>query len=87
MIYIGTCSCDETYIGETIFNASVGWKEHNDPTKKSEPANHWKKKKNHVWNWVILCKTPQNYIVRHNLEASYITLLKPTLNEQKILKY
>ena len=36
----------------------------------------------HVFNWVTLCKAPQNYKVRHNLEASYIASLKPTLNEK-----
>ena len=32
--------------------------------------------------WVISCKASQNYKVRRNLEASYIALIKPTLNEQ-----
>ena len=42
MIYKGTCSCGETYIGETIRNASIGSGGHNDPTQKSEPAKHLK---------------------------------------------
>ena len=83
MIYKGTCSYGETYIGETIHNASIRWEKHNDPTKKSEPARHLKINFDHVFNWVILCKTPQNYKVRCNLEASYIALLKPTINEEK----
>ena len=77
------CSCGETYIGETIHNASERQEKHNDPTKNSEPAKHLRNNFNHVFNRVILCKTPQNYKVRRNLEASYIALLKPTLNEQK----
>ena len=35
VIYKGTCSCGETYIGETIGNASIRGEKHNDPTKKS----------------------------------------------------
>ena len=83
MIYKGTCSCAETYIGETIRNALIRWEEHSDPTKKSEPAKHLKNNSYHVFNWLILYKAPQNYKVRRNLEASYIALLKPNLNEQK----
>ena len=83
MIHKGTCSSGEIYIGETTRNASVGWEEHNTPTKKSEPAKHFKNNFHHVVNWEILCKAPQYYKVRRNLEASYIALLKPTLNEQK----
>ena len=48
----------------------------------SEPAKHLKNKFDYVINSVILCKSPQNYKVRRNLEASYIVFLKPTLNEQ-----
>ena len=33
-----------------------------------------------------LCKAPQNYKFRRNLETSYIALLEPNLNEQKNLK-
>ena len=83
MIYKGTCLCGETCIGETIRNASIRWNKHNDPANKSELANHLKNNVHHVFNWVTLCKAPQNYKVRHNLEASYIASLKPTLNEQK----
>ena len=85
MIYNGSCSCGETYIGVTIYNTSIRWEEHNDPTKKSEPVKNLKNIFYHVFNWVILHKTPQNYTVRHNLKALYIVLLKPTLNEQKDL--
>ena len=60
--------------------------DHNDPSKKSELAKHLKNNFHHVFNWVILYKAPQNYKVRRNLEASYIALLKPTLNEQKDLE-
>ena len=48
---------------------------------KSQPAEHLENNFDHVFNWVILCKAPQNYKFRRNLEASYIASLKPTLNE------
>ena len=38
MIYEGQCSCDFRYIVETKRNVEVRWKEHEDPTGKSEPA-------------------------------------------------
>ena len=56
VIYKGTCSCGETYIGETIRNASIRWEEHNDPTKKSESAKNVKSSFYHVFDWAILCK-------------------------------
>ena len=73
MIYKVTCSCGETYIGETIRNTSIRWEEHNDPPNKSELAKHLKINFHHVFNWITL----------RNLEASYSASLKPTLNEQK----
>ena len=36
VIYKGTCSCGETYIGEAIHNDGenlIRWGEHNEPTK------------------------------------------------------
>ena len=39
-IYKGTCVCDETYIGETIWNVDIRWNEHDDIRKESEPAKH-----------------------------------------------
>ena len=51
--------------------------------QKVTACSTFKKNFYHVFNWVILCKAPQNYKVRRNVEASYIALLKPTLNEQK----
>ena len=83
VIYKGTCSCGETYIGETIHNTLIRWKEHNDPNKESEPPKQLKNSFDYVFSCVNLFKASQNYKVRRYLEASYIALLKPTLNEQK----
>ena len=70
MIYKSTCSCGETYIGEAIGIASVRWEEHNGPTNNLEPAKHLKNNFHHVFIGVNLCKVPQNYKVRLNLEAA-----------------
>ena len=83
VIYKCTCSCGETYIRQTIRNASVRWEEQNNPTKNSELAKFFRSNFYHVFIWLILCKAPQNYKVRRKLETSYITLFKPTLKEQK----
>ena len=50
MICKGTCLCGETYIEETIRNASIRWEEYNDPTKNLKPAKHLKKNFNRVFN-------------------------------------
>ena len=51
--------------------------------KSQSLLNIFFKKSYHVFIWENLCKVPQSYKVRSNLEASYIVLLKPTLYEQK----
>ena len=40
VIYEGTCSCGNSYIGETIRNANVRWDEHNPINGNSEPSKH-----------------------------------------------
>ena len=42
MIYEGECSCQESYIGETVRNVEIRWQEHEDTQKDSEPAKHLK---------------------------------------------
>ena len=38
MIYIGKCSCEEEYIGETERNVEKRGSEHKNPTEKNEPG-------------------------------------------------
>ena len=40
VFYKVDCSRGSRYIGETKSNAEVRWKEHNNPTKSSEPSKH-----------------------------------------------
>ena len=81
-IYYGKCQCGEDYVGETIRNTTTRWSEHNNPTHKSEPAQHIKNHTGHSFDWSILCNAPSNNQVRKNLEALFIGIIKPSLNEQ-----
>ena len=81
-IYKGTCVCDQTYIGETIRNVDIRWKEHEDITKEPEPAKHLRENLNHKCKWETLFQAPKNYRQRKNLEASFIAIMGPTLNNQ-----
>lgn len=83
VIYEGTCTTYHTsYIGETRRNTVVRWNEHNNPTKNSEPANHIYHNPDHQYSWKILIKAPLRTRLRKNLEASFIALKRPKLNEQ-----
>ena len=70
-------------IAETKRNAEVRWNEHNNPTKSSEPEKHLQSNINHHFTWTIISNAPKNAKTRKNLEASYIAVWKPDLNEQK----
>ena len=36
----------------------------------------------HLFDWSILCNAPSNNQIRKNLEALFIGIMKPSLNEQ-----
>ena len=48
VIFKGNSSCGETYIGETIRNASIRWAKFNHLTKHSGPAKHLKNNFDHI---------------------------------------
>lgn len=81
-IYEGTCSCGETYVGETIRNVSLRWREHNDLRKDSEPAKHLKNNPDHTFNWRTIIHASKHGRERKNLEASIIAIKGPSLNNQ-----
>ena len=54
VIYKGDCSCGSRYIGETKRNAKVRWKEHNNPTKSSEPSNHLRSNISLYFTWAVI---------------------------------
>ena len=79
---MGKCSCGQTYIGETVRNVEVRWKEHNSGTGNSEPSKHLQENDQHDFTWKVLMTAPLNTRERKNLEASLIAIHKPSLNNQ-----
>ena len=58
------------------------WSEQNNPTHKSEPAQHIKNHIGHLFDWSILCNATSNNQIRKKLEASFIGIIKLSLNEE-----
>ena len=81
-IYRGVCNCRKTYIGETIRNVETTWNEHNMPSEKSNPSKHLISNITHYFSWSVICNTPIKKLTCKILEAYFIALLKPTLNDQ-----
>ena len=54
VIYEGVCSCQESYIGETVRNVEIRWQEYEDKQKDSEPAKHLKNNPTHSFTWKVL---------------------------------
>ena len=79
--YYGLCSCGD-YVGETKRNVSVRYDEHNKPSNKSKPAAHLEQNNDHYFTWRILCNAPSNTRTRKNIEAFFIAIMRPSLNEQ-----
>ena len=83
MIYERVCSCQESYIGETVRNIEISWQEHEDTQKDSEPAKYLQNSPTHSFTWKnLITKASSNRHIRQNMEASIITLKQPSLNEQ-----
>lgn len=82
VIYEGTCSCDDKYIGETAKCIHLRTAEHENIKKVSEPSKHLKQNRSHSFTWKILANAPRDYSKRKILEALYIGKFKPGLNEQ-----
>ena len=51
-------------------------------THKSEPGQHIKNHIGHLFDWSILCNARSNSQIRKNLEALFIGIMNPSLNEQ-----
>ena len=87
VIYEGTCSCGDTYVGETDRIATIRWHEHDTPSENasqnSEPAKHLVKNPTHQFTWKIMTSAPQNYVKRKILENYFIAKMNPTINDQK----
>ena len=82
VIYKGICLCGERYVSETIRNCKIRCDEYNDVSKNSEPAKHLARNIEHEFSWYILARAPVNTLKRRILEAYFIKLIVPSLNEQ-----
>ena len=51
VVYIGTCSCNNEYVGETSRNLQSCIDEHLDTSKLSEPARHLYSHPEHFFIW------------------------------------
>ena len=69
LIYKGVCPCGSRYIGETKLNAEVRWREHNNPTKSSEPSKHLRRNTNHCFTWTVVSNAPKNAKTSKNMET------------------
>ena len=76
------CLCEENYTAETKRNVEIRWEEHSDINKISEPSRYLKSNPTHAFTWKVLMTAPINDRARKNLEASFIVLRRPSLNEQ-----
>ena len=54
VIYEGVCSCQESYIGETVRNVEIRWQEHEDTQKDSEAAKDLKNNPTHSCTLKVL---------------------------------
>ena len=61
----------------------VKWKGNNNSTKVSELSKQLRNNIDHCFIWTIIPNASRNAKTRKNLEASYIALWKPDLNEKK----
>ena len=82
MIYESACSCQESYIGETVRNVEVRWQEQEDTQKDSEPAKHLKNNRTRSFTWKVLPSASLIRRITQNKEASIIALQRPSPNER-----
>ena len=86
VIYKGVCSCNGTYIGKTLRNATIRWAEYESDKGNLEPAKHLNDYPSHSFTWSILERAPSNYRERRMLEAYHIKTKRPTINDQLDIK-
>ena len=65
-----------------LFNANTRWNEHKNKNNKSESAKYLKENPALKFRWTIISKVPKNFHKHRVLEAHFIKIICPTLNEQ-----
>ena len=63
-------------------NSEVCWKEHEGPAGKREPSKHLIANAFYKFTWKVLSIALSHFCSRKILEAFFIALRKPTLNDQ-----
>ena len=86
VIYKGTCTYKEFYIGVTKRNLEFRWNEHCSLEKSSEVGDHLLINPDHNITWQITVKATAQTFKQKILETFYITKLKATLYSQKDIK-
>ena len=81
VVYIGTRSCNNIYIGETSRNLHSRIDEHLDTSKLSETARHLYSHQDHFLTWKAIVSV-QSWTLRGIVEALLIAKLRPNLNKQ-----
>ena len=82
VIYEGTCICGNNYIGVTNRNTILRFEEHNNTKKQSEPSNHIRQNRGHLFVWKIMSRASKHKIKGRILEAFFIKCKSPSLNNQ-----
>ena len=86
VIYKGTRTCKELYIGETKPSSEVRRNKHCSLKKSPEVGDHLLRNPDHNITWQTTAKVPVQIFKRKILEVFYIRKLKPTLNSEKDIK-
>ena len=82
IVYEGTCSCGNNYIGITDRNSILRFNEHDNENKSSEPSKHLKANENHQFSWKFLSKSSREKRRGRILETFFIKIRGPSLNNQ-----
>ena len=77
-----SCICGEAHIGEIVRNVETRWKERNTPSGKSNSSKHINSHLDHIFTWSIICNAPTSKFKPKAIEAYFIAINKPTLNDQ-----
>ena len=80
-MYKGKCNCGKNYIGEIGWNVTIRWDELSDIGKNSELAKHLYQFPEHMFNWEIFGRVP-NEVRQRKIHEEYVMCLCPTLNNQ-----
>ena len=81
-IRAGVCVCEQIYIGKTGPNVELRWEELENISKDFEPSKHLKEGLSHKFSWKQLFTAPENKGICKILDASEITLKRPSLSKQ-----